>query len=92
MTPSDFSEFMHDYATHFGFYNDIVFHARVKQAKRNSDDTKWLLEVEIDGETKTHEFDKIAFCHGYQNRPVIPTFEGQDKFEGILMHSQQYRR
>ena len=83
---------MHDYATHFDFLKDIVFGARVKQATRNSDDTKWLLEVETNGVTETREFDKIAFCHGYQHRPVIPTFEGQEKFEGILMHSQQYRK
>lgn len=39
----------------------------------------------------TLEFDKVVFCHGYQTKAKMPTFEGQELFEGTIMHSQQYR-
>ncbi|EON99272.1 putative flavin containing monooxygenase 9 protein [Phaeoacremonium minimum UCRPA7] len=81
MTPAEFTEFMHDYAVHFDFYQNIVFNTSVKQASRNSDDTKWRLDIETNGKAETVEFDKIVFCHGYQTKAAIPTFEGQDKFE-----------
>lgn len=72
---------------------NFVFNTSVKKASRNADDTKWCLEVETAGEgPKTLEFDKVVFSHGYQTKAKMPRFEGQDKFEGTIMHSQQYRR
>lgn len=83
---------MEDYARHFDTLRDWVFDSAVKKIFRNSDDTKWCLEVETTGGTKTVEFDKVVFCHGYQTRAIVPKFEGQDKFKGMIMHAQQYRR
>lgn len=83
---------MEDYARHFDTLQNWVFNASVKKTFRNSDDTKWCLDVETRGESKTVEFDKVVFCHGYQTKAKVPKFEGQDKFEGIIMHAQEYRR
>lgn len=84
---------MEEYANHFDTLKNWVFNTSVKKASRNSTDTKWCLEVETAGEgTTVLEFDKVVFCHGYQTKAVVPKFEGQEKFEGIIMHSQQYRR
>lgn len=85
---------MEDYAQHFDILKDWVLNTSVKKASRNPTDTKWCLEVQTAGEEETNvlEFDKVVFCHGYQTKAVIPKFEGQEKFEGIVMHSQQYRR
>lgn len=91
MQPDDFQEYMQDYATHFDLFRDIVFNTEVKLARRNDHDTRWLLDIERDGKTETIEYDKIAFCHGYQTKAEIPTFEGQDLFEGTVMHSQAFR-
>lgn len=80
---------------HFDTLKNWIFNTSVKKVSRNADDTKWCLEVETASDTPTiakHEFDKVVFCHGYQTRAKIPTFGGQEKFEGTVMHSQQYRR
>lgn len=87
-----FQEYMEDYARHFNTLESWRFNATVKKTSRNSDDTKWCLEVETVSETKTVEFDKVVLCHGYQTIAKMPRFEGQDRFEGTIMHSQQYRR
>lgn len=92
MKTEHFQDFMESYARHFDTLKEWNLNTTVHKASRNADDTKWALEVETAAEgTRTLEFDKVVFCHGYQTRPVMPTFEGQELFEGVIMHSQQYR-
>jgi dimethylaniline monooxygenase (N-oxide forming) len=82
---------MESYATHFDMHKDIVFNAVVKQASRNKDDSKWRLDLIVDGELRVEEYDKVAFCHGYQTKAKMPDFEGVDRFEGTIMHTQKFR-
>ena len=70
---------------------DIVFNTLVKQVSRNKDDSKWRLELVVNGEPRVEEFDKVAFCHGYQTKAKMPTFEGVEKFKGTVVHTQQFR-
>jgi len=93
MKPEHFQEFMDEYCAHFGLNEHIVLGATVRSATRNQDDTKWRLDIlrEKQGTSETLEFDKVVFCHGYQTKANVPVFEGQDKFAGTIMHSQQYR-
>ncbi|KAK3332308.1 flavin-containing monooxygenase 9 [Cercophora scortea] len=86
MEPHEFQEFMEDYARHFGLLKDICFEANVQLVRGQRP------AVEKNGHVETAEFDKVALCHGYQTKANIPTFEGQDKFEGTILHSQAYRR
>jgi dimethylaniline monooxygenase (N-oxide forming) len=92
MNPHHFQEFMQDYATHFDLLKDISFGTSVKRVTRNEANTRWLVEIESDGKTETLEFDKVAFCHGYQTKADLPVFDGQEKFKGTMLHGQQYRR
>lgn len=82
---------MESYAKHFDLLGDIVFGASLKEVNRNKEDTKWCVEVVVDGETRVEEFDKVALCHGYQTEAQMPKLEDEEKFEGILMHAQQFR-
>jgi dimethylaniline monooxygenase (N-oxide forming) len=91
MSQADFQEYMELYAKHFGLLKDIVFGASLKHVNRSKDGTKWRLELEIDGKPQFEEFDKVAFTHGYQTKADMPVFEGRDKFEGTVIHTQQYR-
>lgn len=91
MNPAQFQDFMEGYATDFDLKKDIVFNSNVKRVTRNDGNTKWLLEVESSGRVEALEFDKVALCHGYQTTAKIPTFGGEEKFEGNIVHSQQYR-
>ena len=72
-------------------HKDIVFNALVKQVSRNKDDGKWRLDLVIDGESRVEEYDKVAFCHGYQTRANMPDFEGVEKFDGPIVHTQKFR-
>lgn len=92
MNQHHFQEYMQDYAAHFDLHKDINFDTSVKRVTRNEADTKWLIEAQNNGATKTVEFDRVVFCHGYQTRAKVPTFKGQEQFEGVILHSQQYRR
>ncbi|KLU83922.1 flavin containing monooxygenase 9 [Magnaporthiopsis poae ATCC 64411] len=92
MTQDEFQEFMEDYAKHFDLYKDIVFDATVTRVSRNETDTKWRVEFTKSGAVvEAQEFDKVAFCHGYQTKAVLPVYEGQEKFKGTFMHGQAYR-
>jgi dimethylaniline monooxygenase (N-oxide forming) len=91
LSTAEFQEYIESYAKHFNLLKDVVFGASVQRATRNEADTKWNLEMLVNGERQTHAFDKVVFCHGYQTLPVMPTFEGQELFEGHLMHGQKFR-
>ncbi|KAI0601207.1 flavin-containing monooxygenase 9 [Biscogniauxia sp. FL1348] len=91
MSQRDFQEYMESYAEHFDLFKDIVFNASLKRVSRNKEDTKWLLEVVVDGELREFEYDKVALCHGYQTKAVMPVLEGRDKFKGSVIHSQEFR-
>ncbi|KAJ4322058.1 hypothetical protein N0V94_002637, partial [Neodidymelliopsis sp. IMI 364377] len=87
----EFQEYIESYARHFDVLKDVVFGASVQRATRNEEDTKWDLEIVVNGDRQTREFDKVVFCHGYQTKPVMPIFEGKELFQGQLMHAQQFR-
>lgn len=70
---------------------DIVFNATLQQVTRNEEAKKWQLDLTVDGESRVKEFDKVAFCHGYQSIANMPSFEGAEKFEGVIVHTQQFR-
>ena len=90
LSTAEFQEYIDLNVKHFDLHRDIVFGASVQRATRAKDDTKWNLEMLVDGEQESHQFDKIVFCYGYQTRSVMPVFEGAE-FEGQLMHGQQFK-
>ncbi|KAF4781481.1 dimethylaniline monooxygenase 2 [Colletotrichum scovillei] len=91
LSQGDFEEYMESYAENFGLYKHIVFNSTVKQVIRNGDGTKWKVEMVRSGSQEVKEFDKVVLCHGYQTQPRMPTFEGQELYQGQLIHSQQFR-
>lgn len=92
MIQSEFQEYMESYAKTFDLHKDIVFNALVKKIVRNGDGTKWRVEMSISGADDAREFDKVVLCHGYQTQPVIPEFEGREKFTGEFIHSVAFRK
>ena len=91
LSSDQFQEYIESYARHCDLLKDMVFNASVTRAIRNEDDSKWTLEMLVNGEPHTEGYDKVVFCHGYQTLPRMPTYDGQELFEGKLMHAQQYR-
>lgn len=87
----DFQQFTEGYAEHFNLYDHIVFDANVKQVTRSPDGSKWQVDMVRGGEHYAEEFDKVVLSHGYQTTPVMPDLKDRDKFEGSILHSQQFR-
>lgn len=42
--------------------------------------------------TETRTFDAVVVCNGHYSAPRLPTYEGQDSFAGLQLHSHNYRR
>lgn len=82
---------MQSYAEHFNLLPDIVFDAKLEQVYRNETDSKWLLQLNINGKPRIEEYDKVAFTHGCQTKAKVPQFAGQEKFEGVLIHAQEFK-
>lgn len=92
LSQPDFQEYLESYANHFDLQRNIVFNAQLKQVLRNKDDSKWRVDLVIDGASQTQEFDKVAFCHGYQTQAKMPHFESSEKFAGEIIHGQAFKK
>lgn len=91
LTQAQFQSYMQSYAEHFNLLPDIVFDAKLEQVYRNESDSKWLLQLNINGKPQIKEYDKVAFTHGYQTKAKMPQFAGQEQFEGELIHAQAFK-
>ncbi|ETS74452.1 hypothetical protein PFICI_14318 [Pestalotiopsis fici W106-1] len=91
LSHADFQEYMESYTRHFDLFKDIVFGTLLQSVRRNGDDTKWLLELKENENVRYEEFDKVALTHGYQTKAVMPTLPDVEKFQGTVIHAQQYR-
>ncbi|KAF6825918.1 dimethylaniline monooxygenase 2 [Colletotrichum plurivorum] len=91
LSQADFEEYMESYAEHFGLHKHIVFNTIVKQVVRSDDGAKWKVEMIKSGTPEVQLFDKVVLCHGYQTKKKMPLYEGQEKFQGTITHSQEFR-
>jgi len=52
-----------------------------------------MCPTQIDaGVTKTYAFDSLCVCTGTNTWASLPRFEGQEKFKGSLIHSENYKK
>ncbi|KAF7547917.1 hypothetical protein G7046_g8860 [Stylonectria norvegica] len=68
------------------------FGSTVTKVARNDEDTKWNIEMIRDGNPETRVFDKVVCCSSYQSQPKMPDFKGLSRFEGQILHVQQFRK
>lgn len=68
----------------------IRFGVTVEAIKRDEPRKLWL--VKISGEDTTRPFDKIIYAVGTETKAKLPTIEGQEQFQGRLIHGQAYKR
>lgn len=53
---------------------------------------RWEIRVEYKDQTvKCHTFDAVMLCSGFYRGAYIPQVPGLDEFEGIVMHSREFR-
>ena len=46
---------------------------------------------ETETSTRVFRSERVVVATGYNRAPVVPVWEGQERFRGVMMHSQQYR-
>ena len=86
-------QYLESYAEVFNIRRYIQTNTQAVKVVRNVNDTKWVVHLLQDGQDKsTMEFDKVAVCTGAWVHPKLPKFEGQDIFEGKIIHSREYKR
>jgi dimethylaniline monooxygenase (N-oxide forming) len=96
--PEDFPDFPHhshlaryfdDYVTHFGVKDKITFETAVERAER---DDRGVWHVTLDtGETREYDALLVANGHHWNPRWPEPAFPGSEDFQGVQMHSHDYK-
>jgi dimethylaniline monooxygenase (N-oxide forming) len=92
LTAGQICEYLDAYARHFSLHQYIEFNTKIEKVVRNVEGTKWLLYLVKNGSKPTLvEYDKVVFCHGLYQRPIIPSVKGSDLFKGRVIHSQAFK-
>ncbi|GFR00720.1 dimethylaniline monooxygenase 5 [Trichonephila clavata] len=72
-------------------YNTEVI--SVKKASDYDDAGRWVVTVKdrITNELTTDVYDGVLVCTGHMNRPMMPTYPGQEQFKGKILHSHSLK-
>ncbi|KAM5436073.1 putative flavin-containing monooxygenase [Microsporum canis] len=95
-----FLQYIHEYVDHFRLAPYIklqttVISCRFQQTKAGADGVigKWAVVYQNQNSEPVEEvFDAVLACTGTLSKPLIPDFDGRDKFQGELFHSHTYRK
>lgn len=92
MTLDDYVIYLREYAEHFGVKEIIHFGTRVENIKKG-DDGKFQVTLLAADARHVHveEWDAVAVCSGLHNMPRVPSFPGQEHFQGTVLHSSTYK-
>ena len=104
LVPDDYPNYMHNrkvlsyfrlYAENFDLMKYIHFRTevmRISQVENFEESGRWKLEIKDleSGLTRTEEFDGVMVCSGHHAEKKMPRFQGQEEFEGKIIHSHDY--
>jgi len=83
------AKYFDDYVEHFGIRDRICFETGVERAARRPDGA-W--EIELDGgATRQYDALLVANGHHWDARWPEPAFPGAEDFEGVQLHSHDYK-
>jgi len=82
--------YLADYTEHFGIRDCIRLNSRIVEVALNNEG-RWRIMVETDGERESIEYDYFVMAPGMFNLKKTSDWPGQDKFEGQLIHSSEFR-
>ncbi|KAK5649036.1 hypothetical protein RI129_003928 [Pyrocoelia pectoralis] len=84
-------KYIRDFASKFDLEKHIHYNAKVTKVEPN--DEQWIVRV-MDVETKEQRsecYDAVFICNGSFLHARTPSIEGQNLFQGLQMHSRDYR-
>ncbi|CAL1541313.1 unnamed protein product [Lymnaea stagnalis] len=93
---TDVLNYFVDYCKHFGVDKYIRYNTEVMQLKKHnsySSTGRWELRLKDHktGQETNEVFDFIVVANGHHGVPNMPVFPGQDKFEGKIIHSKEFK-
>jgi monooxygenase len=85
-------DYVRDTAREFGIERHIRYGHRVTGASWNSQEARWTVTVETQGEARTFSCRFLFFCSGYYDyeQGHDPAFPGRESFGGRIVHPQQW--
>ncbi|KFM81852.1 Dimethylaniline monooxygenase [N-oxide-forming] 5, partial [Stegodyphus mimosarum] len=104
--PREYPNYMHNskmiryiemYAKNYDLARHIHFEHEVKKVEQAPDydiTGRWVVTVQKVGcEEPTQDvFDGVMVCAGHHVFPIIPKFQGQEKFKGRIIHTHSYKK
>ncbi|KAI6174785.1 Dimethylaniline monooxygenase [N-oxide-forming] [Aphelenchoides bicaudatus] len=88
-------QYLRDYADHHGVTKHIRFNHRVENVVKASDYDKtgrWVVHfTDGEGNKKQETFEAVLCCTGHHAAPKLPSWPGQENFQGRILHSKQYK-
>lgn len=90
-------DYLKSYVEHFGLEPSLRRSTEVLSvARRTTDDNRshpgfdvTVRPVEGPADAETHAFDFVVVCNGVFSEPHVPQIDGQEHFDGALIHSSQ---
>lgn len=85
-------EYFQSYADTFNLKSYIKFEYHVQRVRPLLDDSWEVIVKDLKSDKyETLNFDAVFVANGHYNTPLIPNYEGKKIFEGLQMHSHDYR-
>ncbi|KFM65175.1 Flavin-containing monooxygenase FMO GS-OX-like 2, partial [Stegodyphus mimosarum] len=89
-------QYLEEYAKQYGLYTHIKFHTlveNVEPVEHSNDKVEWIVDIQdvASNERARFVYDAVMVCNGHYSVPYIPEIPGLDTFDGLLMHSHDYR-
>lgn len=83
-------KYLTSYAEHFGLEPHIRLNASIQHITFDEEQQKWIIKLDNHAEKY---FDKIVIANGgLVGRPNTPSIEGLEKFAGLSIHSQAFKK
>ncbi len=88
----DILSYVRETAREYGVDREIRFGHRVVAARWSSEDARWTVEAEQNGEPVTLTCGFLFSCSGYYryDEGYTPEFEGSERFGGQIVHPQHW--
>lgn len=96
MRQEKFWNYIQEFAEHFDLLKYIRFRTTVRSVTKRPDFSEtgqWDVVTETEGKHETAIFDAVMVCTGHFSDSHLPleSFPGIHKFQGRILHSQEYR-
>lgn len=85
-------KYVNETAREYGIDQKIRFKHQVKRASWSSQDERWTVEAEHDGQLRRFTAKFVLMCAGYYryDQGYLPDWQGMESFKGQIVHPQHW--